>query len=469
MSTCNSSSGATGRGDPDAEAKTKKPSAAPEIEEDTYQKAVALVFGGELYSKLLGYGGQEAILHFRGDPTWRKAMDELPADELKSLKLPVVGQPNDAELYILRRLLTKPLEASSSLPKTKLGWTLSDLGCRTLASSPLASNKMLQNLVRTGRGIADTFRIIARRRNLSPMVMEEIIAAEWYPFNFYPIASNPASSGEVLSALLVRLPESGLGSDIHLILLTIGEHENTKDLDLRCLSRHKSYFARKAVAMNPKAVTLGLIQDLSTDTSESVRAGCATNRSAPQSILTKLSTDKEVEVRRAVARNPSSGKELLAMMASSELEESVLRCLAKNKSISVDDVFSISNVKHRKILAQYGTRPNVLVELVGMDNGEHDAAVAGNERTPADVLECLAMSDNEDVRRRVASNKNIPSPTIDLLMQENGLRQNIAGNPATPLNILEALATSEDSDVRVAVMKNSASPESLLIYPLLSS
>ena len=160
MSTSQSSSGAgaaaAGRGDDsDAEPKTKKQrlagaSAAPESEEDLHQKAVSLVFGGELYSKLLGYGGQEAILHLRDDDQWRKAMDELPADDLKSLKLPVVRQPSDTELFLLRGLLTKPLEASSTLPNTKLGWTLSDVGRRTLATSPLASNKMLQNLVQSG-------------------------------------------------------------------------------------------------------------------------------------------------------------------------------------------------------------------------------------------------------------------------------------------------------------------------------
>ena len=259
MSTSHSSSGAAaaaaaGRGDDsDAEPKTKKQrlsaaSAAPESEEDVHQKAVSLVFGGELYSKLLGYGGKEAILHLRDDDQWRKAMDELPADDLKSLDLPVVPRPSDAELFVLRGLLTKPLEASSALPNTKLGWTLSDLGCKTLATSPLASNKMLQNLVQSGCD-EDTLDIIANRRFVSPLVMEKFIATECPPGLFYYIAWNPASSGEVLSAILVRALESSLPDyAVNNTIASIGRHRNANRFDLRFLSRHKSDHVRHAVA-----------------------------------------------------------------------------------------------------------------------------------------------------------------------------------------------------------------------------
>lgn len=466
--------GTAGRGnDSDAEPKTKKQrlagaSAAPENEEDQRQKAVSMVFGGELYAKLLGYGGREAILHLRDDDQWRKAMDELPADDLKSLKLPVVPRPSNFELSLLREILTGPLKAPSALPNTKLGWTLSDLGRRTLANSPLASNKMLQNLVRSGCD-EDTLREISCRKDLGAAVMAEFIASECPAKLFRWVAKNPASSSEVLSAILVRLHESSLSNHVvNDILASIGGHGNANCFDLQFLSRNKNAFVRSAVSANPKAAALDLIQGLSRDDSTTVKRGCAKNPNAPQNILAKLSVDKDVEVRQYVALNPAAGKELLAMMASAETRSDVLFKLARNKSVSADDVFSLSIAEHCSWLAKYSEKPEVLMELVGKDDGKYEVDVACNKKTPADVLASLALSDNISVRRNVAGNENAASATIEFLMQadDDEVKWNIAANPSTPLNILEALATDEDSDVRVAVMENSASSEKLLVEML---
>lgn len=153
------------------------------------------------------------------------------------------------------------------------------------------------------------------------------------------------------------------------------------------------------------------------------------------------------------------------MMALSESDEGVLYDLAKSAkfaSVPVDELFSVRNVNHRRVLAAFCERPDVLTNLVGMDDGKYDSALALNEKAPADALASLAMSDNVDVRKRVALNKNIPLPTIELLLQDDEMKQSIATNPSTPLNILEALATDEDDGVRMAVMANSAAPERLL-------
>ena len=263
MSTSHSSSGASaagaagaagaGRGDDsDAEPKTKKQrlagaSASAENEEDRHQKAISLVFGGELYSKLLGYGGKEAILQMRGDDQWRKAMDELPTDDLKGLKLPVVPRPSDAELVLLRGLLTKPLESPSAL-NIKLGWTLSDVGRGTLAFSPLASNKMLHNLVKAC-GDEDILEAVANRQGVTSSLIDEFIASDCPPSVFHSIASNPASSGEVLSAILVRLPKSSLPQYLVTNTLTsIAWHCNVNRFDLQFLSRHEDEFVRGVVS-----------------------------------------------------------------------------------------------------------------------------------------------------------------------------------------------------------------------------
>ena len=156
------------------------------------------------------------------------------------------------------------------------------------------------------------------------------------------------------------------------------------------------------------------------------------------------------------------------MMASSESEEAVLQNVAENRSISVDEVFSMSNARHREVLARHSKQPGMFAEMVGMDDGKYDAAIAGNEHTPADVLASLALSDNIGVRRSVAGNKNAALATIEILMQDDDevVKLEMARNPSTPLHILEALATDEDNNVRTAVMENSASPEKLLMTML---
>ena len=89
--------GGDGRGDSEPKTKKQRLAAATSSEKSVatddgfYQKAVSLVFGGELYFKLLQYAGPEGIAHLRGDRKWRKAMDDLPADDLRALDLPVVA------------------------------------------------------------------------------------------------------------------------------------------------------------------------------------------------------------------------------------------------------------------------------------------------------------------------------------------------------------------------------------------
>lgn len=127
-----SAGGGNGGGSPgNSEPKTKKQRLATsehkhETDEELYQNAVALVFGGELYAKLLSYGGEEAIAHFRDDYRWRTAMDELSEADKKALELPSVPRPSDMDLTLLRALLTEPI--SSPHTGGSGTWALNKLG-----------------------------------------------------------------------------------------------------------------------------------------------------------------------------------------------------------------------------------------------------------------------------------------------------------------------------------------------------
>ena len=114
--------------------------------ESGHLKAKELLFGGELYVKLLGYAGREGVAQCRDDRCWRMAMDALPDEELRALELPVVSGPKtDLDLFLLRSFLTEPV-ISKRTGKT-CGWKLNDLATMILASSPLTSVEMLQSLI----------------------------------------------------------------------------------------------------------------------------------------------------------------------------------------------------------------------------------------------------------------------------------------------------------------------------------
>ena len=247
-----------GRGD--SEPKTKKQrlfaEAKEETDEELYQKAISMVFGGELYAKLLRYAGADGIRQFRGDRHWRRAMDELPADDLRALSLPSVPHPSQLDLSLLRKLLTKPV---SMLPgKKSLGWTLNDLGWKTLVRSSLTSNKTYKKIIHT-EACGPFLSSIAWNRSTSSAVIMNLLQVAT-PDLFRPIASHRNSTQEILSSVLLQLSHCDTlpASEIKHIYRFIASHSNVGELDLMFLARDENPLVRGAVAGNrntPKVFT----------------------------------------------------------------------------------------------------------------------------------------------------------------------------------------------------------------------
>lgn len=437
-------------------------SSAPE--EGPYQKSVALVFGGALYSKLLGFAGPEGIAHFRGDEKWRRAMDRLPAKELRELKLPVVSRPIDGDLTRLRHMLTEPAENAM---RGQSGWSLNWLGLMIHATSPLTSNKSLHGLIHS-KADADILKSILERKDISSSVLTKLILVNTHSFDLYQkyegIARHPNATTEILSAILSRLPNdldrnALTPSEGGVILVTIASHKNTGLLDLDFLSRHGDISIREAVAMNPSAS--GLLSNLSCDDEAKVRMAVSFNRSAPETVLATLSIDQIDIVRRAVASNPRASIGILASLVEDD-DSGVCLNLGINPKVNIDDAFSTDKESQREALAAYSKEEKTLQKLVTLDD-EYHLLVAGNENAPRKVLASLASSSDPEVRYTVAENPNTCKETLEELFRNaGGCNFEIAFNKNTPLHLLGTLSKDEDAYVRGMVASNRSTPIEVL-------
>jgi hypothetical protein len=113
-------------------------------------------------------------------------------------------------------------------------------------------------------------------------------------------------------------------------------------------------------------------------------------------------------------------------------------------------------------LARDTTSTDELRGLYDRARPPHDTAVlrelAGNTRTPADVLAALASDDDEDVRYIVARNPSTPPSVLERLYAEPHTRTSLAVNPSVPLSILTKLAGDPDSVVRYNLRFNRSLP-----------
>jgi len=440
--------------------------------ENEYQKAASLLFGGELYVKLLEYSGPEGIMLLRDDRQWRSAMDSLPAEDLHTLDLPVVPRPqSDVDLFLLRSFLTDPVMSKHT--GERCGWKLNDLATMILTSSPLTSDQMLQSLVYPGCSQKVMSHILVdENKHLSSSLLQKMIVLGCPPKLFRRIATQQNATSEILSAILLRLsiprPPGSRNLD-ESILFAVASHRNTNWMDLQHLSAHKSGEVRKGVAKNTNAARFGLLHALSKDTCIKVRAACASNTSISKEMLIELSMDSEREVRSAVARNEVADKDVLMMLASfytNDDKGGPLWSVTYNKNCSIDEIFSISNKNHREVLASASRNSALLRIMLGMDGGSYDYSLASNSSVPIDILQVLANSADENIRAEVARNESIcaSAALIEQLMedQDESVRNGLANNESIPVHVLELLSKDADVSVRESVVYNARTPFEIL-------
>lgn len=453
-----------GRGDSEPKAKKQRLTAETkeETEEELYQMAVAMVFGGELYAKLLQYAGEEGIAHLRGDRQWRRAMDDLPIDNMKELKLPVVPRPSDLDLRALRVLLTEPNKSHHT--GRDFGWTFNTLGWLVLARSPLTSNKVLEKIVHGGCN-QDLFGYILQRKGgVSASILQKILRVdEKCVYHLSISRTQPNLTSDMLSYLLLRSMSKD-GSTSQYILEGAARHKNTSELDLMFLSKHTNPMIRATVARNSSAAKYDLLRSLVSDKISSVRAGVAMNMLTPYSDLLTLATDRDPLVRAAVAENKNVGPELLSAL-SMDSDNDVLNSVRRNPNVDVDELFTMTNVKHRPILASHSKNPETLTSLVGM--GSYDSYIARNPSAPQPLLETLAGSEDIATLCGIAGNTSSSKSTLERVHHTGACTIALSKNPNCPSALLEKLVASDEPQAKQFIGKNPSTPKAVLEAMLL--
>jgi len=454
---------------------------------------------GPLFPKVLVFVGPGAhISSLRSYQCFRDKMARLPADALRTIGLPAMPPPTDIDMTALRQILTEPFYGPFGMQD---GWKLSPLGLKAFIASPLTSHRALKNMIHP-RAPGFVLEAMSKRSStpsdLLDRIVDAVLRGNHDPAVVFNLARHPNASANALttarSLLANATPSSSLSSDaITYFEVHLARNKNTSKRDLTMLSRNRNPLVREAVGLNLNTDVADLVT-LSSDTDDNVRRAVAANPNLPRETMIAMSMGDSgnANVRAAVASNTSIDEEFASLLVSlcNDDDMQVLRNLACNPNVSVDDCFDLQQPLHQAILADYSEAPHTLRTLAGMEDDDLLLSVATNKFTPADVLSSLAGSTNGTVRMNVARNFATPPSVLEQLLSDTqaGVRHSAAVNehtPAaalvletlasddackefaafninTPPHVLDLLSKDEEEDVRLGVATNKSTPAHVL-------
>jgi len=451
---------------------------------------------GPLFSKVLVFAGPGAhISSLRNYQCFRDKMARLSADALRTIGLPAVPPPTDIDMMALREILTEPIYGPFGMQD---GWKLNTLGLKALIASPLTSHRALANMIHP-RAPGFVLEAISKRPSTHSDLLDNLVDAVLRGNHdhraVFSLVRHPNASANALTGLLANaLPSFSLTRGaITNFERSLAWNKNTSKRDLAMLSRNRDLSVREAVGLNLNTDVADLVT-LSSDTDDNVRRAVAANPNLPRETMIAMSMGDSgnANVRAAVASNTSIDEEFASLLVSlcNDDDMQVLRNLACNPNVSVDDCFDLQQPLHQAILADYSEAPHTLRTLAGMEDDDLLLSVATNKFTPADVLSSLAGSTNGTVRMNVARNFATPPSVLEQLLSDTqaGVRHSAAVNehtPAaalvletlasddackefaafninTPPHVLDLLSKDEEEDVRLGVATNKSTPAHVL-------
>lgn len=190
----------------------------------------------------------------------------------------------------------------------------------------------------------------------------------------------------------------------------------------------------------------------------------ARDAATPTVRLDRLAASKDAEVRAAVAENPNASVSTLMRLAD-ELPEAV----AKNPVLPLLLLTGGETpLEHDRIgrmmgrLLKGSTDPAFLREHASSSFLEARKGVAENPATPVDVLDVLAVDDNETVRRNVSMNPSVSVETLTRFARRGrtSTRNVVLSNPRLPVTVMKELIADPRArdEVFLFVALNPAAP-----------
>ncbi|MFK0313325.1 hypothetical protein ACIQUF_19095 [Pseudomonas sp. NPDC090233] len=237
-----------------------------------------------------------------------------------------------------------------------------------------------------------------------------------------------------------------------------------------------------AVASN-KTIPDSIIELLSTSSDIEIRWTIATKRKLNRMTFDRLSVDNDALVRHSIACNPKVPRDILFQLTQDPDEKvaySANRKLEKlqhaNKEtkqphiektyMNTKKINMITNAIEFKEICEGGSNTNfahqqapeeIWLEILNR-YPELDTAVASNKTIPDSIIELLSISDDVNVRWRIALKRRLSRSAFDRLAidKDASVRQRIACNPKVPIDILRQLTQDDDEMVADSAKKKLA-------------
>ena len=237
------------------------------------------------------------------------------------------------------------------------------------------------------------------------------------------------------------------------------ENEQSSRARLDELLRSRSDALRLVLEAHPLADSLPSTSDILDVLSKSrarwIREFVAAHAGTNEKTLMSLACDDDPDVSEAVAENAASTSDILVRIfkASSEKSNgdhrwsSVEYELARNANLPARFIEALAEKGNPSVADNPNASETALRLLFRTAKASHEA-LARNPRTPADLLEQLAQSKDEDVLRSLAANSKVPAATLGQLArsEDEGVVDALLGNAATPADALLSIARFKDED-----------------------
>ncbi|MGX9348418.1 hypothetical protein [Microbacterium sp. KNMS] len=254
------------------------------------------------------------------------------------------------------------------------------------------------------------------------------------------IARHPATPSEALAGLVAeKSPE---------VLLALAGNPSLSAGSLESLTNKmasmRTEAARELFAGSDRT-PVAVLEGLSTEKRNYLRAAVAGNPSAPLHVLSRLAKDSSVDVRLAVMANSWAPRELAASIAEALLASSndlalhsVLVEVERRPDLAVPDGpmedaldrLSKSRIRYPDLRGyaarHHRTGISALERLSKSKDADVRMAVSRNPRTPLSILEALANDKEASVRRSVARNELLSQDTLNILLLDDDLDVRIA-------------------------------------------
>ena len=212
---------------------------------------------------------------------------------------------------------------------------------------------------------------------------------------------------------------------------------------------------RATAVLNPAATSEMLLAVLQSRPGDDTISCALSNPAMPEEMLRHSAGDWP----HPVAWNPSTPQDLLADLARKG-DESLRELVASNRSATPEVLLSLVDGASTSLLECLARNPSSPIELLVQIADLVPGAVAGQLRTPIEVLACVALEGWGPTEFILADH---PSETLAELAShpEWKMRFLVANHRNVPAEVLPALAADAHEQVRAAVVRCPRTPKEL--------